>query len=150
MVAVGCIASPRVAEVSAVDSMLNYGPEIVRYDGARRSDDEPRRGGLAPWQTRRLEYYIGVNLSGDLTLSGLAALIGVSVRHLSRVVRQTKGVSVHRWITDCRISEARRLLGETDLPIQEIARRVAFGSAEARSRRRFGPPPALRRANSGS
>jgi AraC-like DNA-binding protein len=105
--------------------------EIARYDGALRSDEGPRHGGLAPWQMHRLESYIGDNLSGDLTLSGLATLIGVSVRHLSRVVKQAKGVSVHRWIADRRLAEARRLLSETDLPIHEIAQRAAFRSASA-------------------
>jgi AraC family transcriptional regulator len=105
--------------------------EIVRYDSARRSDDCRRAGGLAPWQMRRLESYVGSNLSDDLTLSELAGLLGISVRHLSRAVRQEKGVSVHRWIADRRLAEARRLLSETDLPIHEIARRSAFHSASA-------------------
>jgi transcriptional regulator GlxA family with amidase domain len=46
-------------------------------------------------------------------------------------VRQAKGVSIHRWIVDSRLAEARRLLGETDLPIGEIAWRSAFRSASA-------------------
>jgi AraC-like DNA-binding protein len=40
-------------------------------------------------------------------------------------------VSLHRWIAEYRLSEARRLLGETDLPINEIARRAAFQSTAA-------------------
>ena len=66
-----------------------------------------------------------------LSLSELAALLDISVRHLSRAVRQAKGVSVHRWIVDRRLAEARRLLSETDLPIHEIALRCAFHSAAA-------------------
>jgi AraC family transcriptional regulator len=91
----------------------------------------PRRGGLAPWQMRRLDDYIRANLSENLTLHELAILLGISVRHLSRAVRQTKGVSLHRWIADYRLMEARQLLSETDLPINEIARRSAFRSAAA-------------------
>jgi AraC family transcriptional regulator len=105
--------------------------EVGRYDGAQRPTYGHRRGGLAPWQMRRLEDYVHDHLSEELTLNGLAQLLGISLRHLSRVVRQTKGVSVHRWIADCRIREARRLLAETDLPVQEIARRSAFHSASA-------------------
>jgi AraC family transcriptional regulator len=120
-------ASSLFAESIGVEIAL----EIVRYDCARRLDDWPRHGGLAPWQMRRLEAYIGDNLSSDLTLSELATLLGVSVRHLSRMVKQAKGVSVHRWIAERRLAETRRLLRETDLPIQEIARRAAFGSASA-------------------
>jgi AraC-like DNA-binding protein len=103
--------------------------EIARYVHGRQSDDGIRRGGLAPWQMRRLDSYVRDNLAGKLSLSELARLLGVSVRHLSRVVKQTKGVSVHRWIADCRLEEARRLLSETSMPIQVIAQRAAFNSA---------------------
>jgi transcriptional regulator GlxA family with amidase domain len=57
--------------------------------------------------------------------------LGISVRQLSRAVRQEKGVSVHRWIANRRLSEARHLLVETDLSVQEIAQRTAFHSATA-------------------
>ena len=105
--------------------------EIARYDGARRAADEPYQGGLAPWQLRRLESYVRDNLSADLSLSELAGLLGISVRHLSRAVKQAKGVGVHRWIVERRLAEARRMLSETDLPIHEIARLSAFHSASA-------------------
>jgi AraC-like DNA-binding protein len=103
--------------------------EIARCDG--QSDDDSRRGGLANWQARRLESYIRDHLSEELSLSELARLLGFSVRHLSRAERQAKGVSVHRWLAETRLSEARRLLAATDLPIHEIARRSAFHSASA-------------------
>jgi len=105
--------------------------EIARYDGAPRSDDDLRRGGLAAWQMRRLESYVGDNLSADISLDELARLIGISVRQLSRAVRQEKGASVHRWIANLRLLEARRLLIETDIPIGEVARRCAFHSSTA-------------------
>jgi AraC family transcriptional regulator len=120
-------ASSLFAEAMGMEIAL----EIARYDGARRSEDGSRNGGLAAWQMRRLESYIRDNLSDDLTLSELASLLGISVRHLSRAVRQARGVSVHRWIASRRLAEARRLLSETDLPIHEIARRSAFHSASA-------------------
>ena len=68
---------------------------------------------------RRLESYVQANLSTDLTLDELALQLGISVRHLSRAVKQEKGVSVHRWVADCRLQEARRLLTETDASIRQ-------------------------------
>lgn len=105
--------------------------EIARYDGARRCDDTYLGGGLAPWQMRRLEDYVCAHLAGELTLTALADLLDISVRHLSRVVKQAKGLSVHRWVADLRIAEAQRLLSETNLPLHDIARRVAFMGAGA-------------------
>jgi AraC-like DNA-binding protein len=105
--------------------------EIARYDGTSRSGDGLHRGGLAAWQMRRLESYVVENLSADLTLDELARLIGISVRQLSRAVRQEKGLSVHRWVAGRRLSEARRLLTETEMPVQDVARLSAFHSASA-------------------
>jgi AraC family transcriptional regulator len=103
--------------------------EIARYDGALRSN-EGYRGGLAPWQIHRLESYVRDHLSDQLSLNELARLLGISVRH-PRTVKEAKGMSVHRWIAQYRISEARRLLAETNLPVHEIAWRSAFHSAAA-------------------
>jgi AraC-like DNA-binding protein len=104
--------------------------EIARYDRALRSN-EGRHGKLALWQMRRLESYVRDHLSDQLSLNELARLLGISVRHLSRTVREAKGMSVQRWIAECRISEARRLLAQTNLPVHEIALRSAFQSAAA-------------------
>jgi len=105
--------------------------ELVRYKERRAPKEGQFRIGLAPWQMRRLESYVHGHLSSDLSLQTLSDLLGIGTRHLSRVVRRDKGVSVHRWVADLRIAEARRLLAETSLPLQEIARRVAFNSAAA-------------------
>jgi len=113
------------AEATALAVVL----EIARYDGRRGLDKGLHQGGLAPWQMRRLDDYIRAHLSEDLTLHELAMLLGISVRHLSRVVRREKGVSLHRWIADYRLNEARRLLSETNLPIHEVARLSAFRSS---------------------
>ncbi len=115
--------------VFAESTAMAIALEIARYVHNCRLDDGIRRGGLAPWQMRRLDSYVRDNLSGDLSLAELARLLAISPRHLSRVVKQAKGVSLHRWIAECRLEEARRLLSETNLPIQHIAQRAAFQSA---------------------
>jgi AraC-like DNA-binding protein len=105
--------------------------EIARLDGSRDLDGAPRRGDLAPWQMRRLESYVRDHLTDKLTLRELALLIGVSVRQLSHAIKRSQGVSLHRWIAERRVAEARRLLIETDLPVHEVARRCAFASVAA-------------------
>jgi AraC family transcriptional regulator len=126
------IAAPGFAASLFAESVgMQIALEIARYDGRRNAEGGIYSGGLAPWQMQRLESYVHDHLSEDLTLISLARLLGISVRHLSRTVRQAKGVGVHRWIAECRLLEARRMLSATQLPIHEIARRSAFGSANA-------------------
>lgn len=120
-------ASSLFAEATGIEIAL----EIARYNGARLGNNTFHSGGLTPRQMRQLELYVRDHLADDLTLRVLAKLLDVSVRHLSRALRQTKGVSVHRWVADCRLAEARRLLTETDLSMHEIAQRSAFHSPAA-------------------
>jgi AraC family transcriptional regulator len=103
--------------------------EIARYNGGRSLDQS--RGGLAPWQLRRLEDYLQANLSDDLSLEKLARLMNMSARHLSRGVRRAKGVTIQQWIARERLQKARRLLSQGDLPINLIANQAGFQTAAA-------------------
>lgn len=113
------------AEASAITIAL----EIARYD--RGPSRDRTRGGLAPWQLRRLQDYVYANMSSELSLTNLAKLLGVSVRHLSRGLKQATGLTVQQWVAKARFKEARRLLAETDLPINLIAKQTGFLNAAA-------------------
>jgi AraC family transcriptional regulator, transcriptional activator of pobA len=62
--------------------------------------------------------------AGPLSLRDVASSIGVTPGHLTTLVRRRTGRTVVDWITERRMVHARRLLTETDLPVNEIARRV--------------------------
>jgi AraC-like DNA-binding protein len=51
---------------------------------------------------------------------------GMALSTLRRRFAQSTGVALHRYTLQCRVSEARRLLGETDLPIKEIAAQLGY------------------------
>ena len=59
-----------------------------------------------------------------LSLRDVAKSTGVTPGHLTTLVRRRTGRTVVDWITERRMVRARQLLTETDLPINEIARRV--------------------------
>jgi AraC-like DNA-binding protein len=123
---------PGFASALSAEAMgLQIAIEVARCDGANPPTEQRGSGGLAPWQMRRIEAYVFEHLSADLTLHDLAQLCGISVRHLSRTIRRAKGVSAYRWIANCRLAEAQRLLADTALPVFEIAQRSAFHSAAA-------------------
>ncbi len=58
------------------------------------------------------------------SLRDVAGELGVTPGHLTTVVRRRTGRTVGEWIIERRMATARKLLGETDLPVAEIARRV--------------------------
>jgi AraC-like DNA-binding protein len=59
-----------------------------------------------------------------LSLRDVASEVGMTPGHLTTVVRRRTGRTVGEWIFERRMTEARGLLAETDLPVAEVARRV--------------------------
>lgn len=64
----------------------------------------------------------------DMTVADLAAEMGVSSRHLRRVVESQLGVSPIELAQTQRLLLAKRLLTDTDLPIIEVAYASGFSS----------------------
>lgn len=56
----------------------------------------------------------------------VAKSVGMTPGHLTTLVRRRTGGTLGDWITERRMAHARRLLTETDLPINEVARRVGL------------------------
>lgn len=84
-----------------------------------------RSGGLAPWQLRRIDEHLQDG-NWDCRISDLAALCGISARHLMRAFRQSTGRSLADYIAAVRADHARALLLDETLSISEIAQRLRF------------------------
>ena len=62
-----------------------------------------------------------------VSLKDVARAVSLSPGHLTTVVRRKTGRTVQEWIAERRMVEARRLLVETDLAVEEVGRRVGYG-----------------------
>jgi transcriptional regulator GlxA family with amidase domain len=80
---------------------------------------------------RRVVDHVNSHLDADLGATSLAALVGVSERHLSRLFSEHVGVTPGRLVRDARLEAASRLLAATREPLPAIASRCGFGSAES-------------------
>lgn len=79
------------------------------------------------WQMiQTLTDYIDTHLDEPLTLAVLAGEAGYSKYHLSRLFVHVTGQSLHSYIQRRRLTEAARLLIQTDQPILEIALAVGY------------------------
>jgi AraC family transcriptional activator of pobA len=59
-----------------------------------------------------------------LSLRDVAYEVGMTPGHLTTVVRRRTGRTVQEWIIERRMAEARTLLAQNDIAIQEVARRI--------------------------
>ena len=90
------------------------------------------------------------NLHQSLTVEMLAARALMSPRSFARHFRAATGTTPRAWLLGQRLQRAEELLEGADLPVEEVAKRVGFGTAAALRdqfvRRRGVPPRDYRRA----
>ncbi|MCA1719009.1 MAG: AraC family transcriptional regulator [Actinobacteria bacterium] len=64
-----------------------------------------------------------------ISLKDVARAVGLTPGHLTTVVGRKTGRTIGEWIAERRMAEARRLLVETDLAVEEVGRRVGYVGA---------------------
>lgn len=79
---------------------------------------------------RQLQEWINANPQADLSVEALAQRMSMSPRHFSRLFDQEVGIPPAKFVESARVSSAFFLLEQTLLPMEGIAKRCGFGSAE--------------------
>ena len=79
------------------------------------------RGGLAPWQVRRLTSHIDVNMGSRILAEELAVLVHVSLGHFFRAFRGSFRMSPHAYIMRQRILRAEVLMVSSEKSLSRIA-----------------------------
>ncbi len=65
----------------------------------------------------------------ELTIIDVQTSVGIHERKISSIVKNKTDLNFKQFLNKLRISEAKRLLAETDLQISEIAFKVGYGNA---------------------
>lgn len=74
-------------------------------------------------------FWVAERLDKPLDIAAMASHAGVSPRTFARRFREETGTTPLQWLLSQRVLEARRLLEESNLAIEEVAWRVGFGTA---------------------
>ncbi|NWF24729.1 helix-turn-helix domain-containing protein [Streptomyces sp. PKU-EA00015] len=75
--------------------------------------------------------WMQAHLERPLTVDMLASRARMSPRTLARRFKAATGTTPHRWLLDQRLHRAEQLLESSDLPVEAVATRSGFGSADA-------------------
>ena len=89
------------------------------------------QGHATPAIDDRLLAYIERNCAEKLLINDIAALCGYSAEHFSRLFKKYTGRSPLRYVSECRIKKARKLLLNTDESIEEIISECGFSNRTA-------------------
>jgi AraC family transcriptional regulator len=79
------------------------------------------RGGLAPWQIRKLTIYVEANLDHTITTRCLAEIARLSSFHFCRAFRDSFGDSPHGYVIRRRMERAQGLMLTTSASLGQIA-----------------------------
>lgn len=120
--------SARLLIDQAVDLLCT---QLLRRHGAFAMRAPAARRGLAEWQVKRVTGFMRGHLERAIGLEELAALVGLSRFHFCTAFRLATGRTPHLWLTEQRMERAKRLLGDPELHISDIALAVGYATPSA-------------------
>ncbi|RED52994.1 MULTISPECIES: AraC family transcriptional regulator [Cohnella] len=74
----------------------------------------------------RTKAYIDTHYHENLTIEQLARLAEISPKYYVDLFKKTYGLSTIDYVTETRLSQAKRLMAQSDMKLNEIARRVGY------------------------
>jgi AraC family transcriptional regulator len=119
------VRNPGFASTAMVESIASQiAIELARY--CIGIEEQKATGGLSPWKLRLIDERLA-EPGAPPSLSELATLCGLSVRHLTRAFRISRCRSIGSYITECSINQAKRLLA-SGVCIKSVAYSMGFNS----------------------
>ena len=112
------------------------GSELVRHAALRlllgivfrkMAEDEPRQISVNAAMLR----YVEQNCAEPLRLDDLAARCHYTPEHFSRMFKRYAGMTFKDYLVSCRIKRAKRLLRDTELPIERVISECGFSNRTA-------------------
>lgn len=79
------------------------------------------RGGLAPWQAKRVVAYIESNIGLSFHVADLASIAQLSISHFSRAFRRSFGQPPVAYVRVRRIRHAQVIMQNTQEPLSRVA-----------------------------
>jgi AraC-like DNA-binding protein len=115
-------------ELMAGVALLEIAGKVLRVLREHANDDgaRPERGQTSAWYVRRVVTYVQTHHSEALSLPVIADAIGLSSYYLTTIFRRSTGRGVMFYVSEVRHREALALLRNSDLGVNEIARRVGY------------------------
>jgi AraC-like DNA-binding protein len=95
--------------------------QFLDLDQSPASGVQPAKGGLAPWQIKRVEAYIQSNFSRAIQVKELAAVANLSPSYFSRACAKSLGAPPHYLLNRYRVLKAANLIAQSTNTIADVA-----------------------------
>jgi transcriptional regulator GlxA family with amidase domain len=108
-------------ERGTAEDSLRRASQILEGIGTEAASTEQTRGGLSPWQVRKVMCHIEAHLDRTIRNEDLAALVRLNASHFGRAFRNSFGEPPHEYVIRRRVERAQGLMLSTDASLSEIA-----------------------------
>ena len=95
---------------------------LKRLASSEKVEATRARGGLAPWQKRKVDRYLRENFERSIGLNELAGEAKLSLSHFCRAFKKSFGETPHACVLRLRLELAQKLMLTTNDPLSQIAR----------------------------
>jgi AraC family transcriptional regulator len=99
---------------------------LARHYGAAAPEPSTGPCGLPPHRLTHVQAYVRDHIAEVLHVERLAAEVHMSQYHFARMFKHATGLPPHLYIVMQRVSHAKALLQETELPLLEVAEQSGF------------------------
>ena len=116
----------RLTQCESVSEVARLSQEMLE-DYVQRNRIRIKNAGISRPVKNAMDY-IGLHIRENISLSELARSAGYTEYYFSRKFKEETGRSVADYIGSAKTEEAKLLLTDSSLPVQEIAEELGFGS----------------------
>ena len=107
---------------------------VALVDGPKAPDETVSRGGLAPWQARKIAALVEVTLERSVRIGELAACARLSKSHFSRAFKVHFGRSPQQYVLERRVARAQHLMLIGEGRLCDVAQACGFADQAHLSR----------------
>lgn len=98
----------------------------AHHAGSPPNSDVQKKARIRNPHVERAIEFVNTAYQQGVTVSGIAAHIGVSRAHLNRVFQEELGLSVQAFLGDFRLHKAAHILADTDLAIKDVSQCTGY------------------------
>jgi AraC-like DNA-binding protein len=106
---------------TAEESLQRAFEALKEMGGVEAQPTEQVRGGLSPWQIRKVTSHVDAHLDRPIRNDELATVVRLNPSHFGRAFRNSFGEPPHEYVIRRRVERAQGLMLSTDASLSDIA-----------------------------
>lgn len=119
---------PQSSRLYVEASTIMLAAHLLRHYSISQPSLQTNVGKLSKANLNQVIEYIDANLTKNLSVSAIAASVGMSQFHFTRLFKQSTGVTPYQYVIQRRVALAKQLLASPKLSMTQVSQQLGFSS----------------------